>query len=111
MNQPTEEQIQRIRESDERIGESVPSVITPDVPVVTEVTPEVTVTPSVVVSPKASEVRVNVVREEVPVSRLDRALNEVTSGGGRMRDYCINSWLPRYGYIAAARGGICDQYR
>ena len=106
MNQPTEEQIQRIRESDERIGESVPSVITPDIPVVTEVTPEVTVTP------KASEVRVNVVREEVPVSRLDKALNEVTSGGnGRMRDYCIDSWLPRYGYIAAARGGICDQYR
>ena len=112
MNQPTEEQIQRIRESDERIGESVSSVITPDVPVVTEVTPEVTVTPSVVVSPKASEVRVNVVREEVPVSRLDRALNEVTSGSnGSMREYCISSWLPRYGYIAAARGGVCDQYR
>ena len=114
MNQPTEEQIQRIRESDERVGESVPSVVTPDVPVITEEVPEVSVTPSVVMSPKASEVRVNVVREEVPVSRLDRALNEVTDssrGNGRMRDYCIDSWLPRYGYIAAARGGICDQYR
>ena len=106
MNQPTEEQIQRIRESDERIGESAPSDNTPDVPDVTEVTP------SVVMSPKASEVRVNVVREEVPVSRLDRALNEVTGGSnGRMREYCISSWLPRYGYIAAARGGVCDQYR
>ena len=106
MNQPTEEQIQRIRESDERLGESVPSDNTPDVPDITE---EV---PSVVMSPKASEVRVNVVREEVPVSRLDRVLNEVTGGSnGRMREYCISSWLPRYGYIAAARGGICDQYR
>jgi hypothetical protein len=51
----------------------------------------------------------------VPVSRLDRALNEVTGGSSRgdrrMRDYCINSWLPSYGYIEAARGGICDQYR
>lgn len=109
MNQPTEEQIQRIRESDERLGEpTTPSVVTPDVPVVTEVTP-----PPVVVTPKASEIRSDIiVREEVPVSRLDRALNEVTGGGNeRMRDYCINSWLPRYGYIAAARGGVCDQYR
>ncbi len=109
MNQPTEEQIQRIRESDERLGEpTTPSVVTPDVPVVTEVTP-----PPVVVTPKASEIRSDIiVREEVPVSRLDRALNEVTGGGNeRMRDYCISSWLPRYGYIAAARGGVCDQYR
>jgi hypothetical protein len=104
MNQPTEEQIQRIKERDERIGEPV---ITPVVPVVTEEVPRVTE----VIVPKASEIRSDIVRrEEVPVSRLDRALNEVTEGNS-MREYCVSSWLPRYGYIAAARGGVCDQYR
>ena len=104
MNAPTEEQIQNIKERDERIG----------LPPVTQVTPPNTeVVPSVteeVIVPKASEVRVNVMREEVPVSRLDRALNEVTESNS-MREYCVSSWLPRYGYIAAARGGVCDQYR
>jgi hypothetical protein len=108
MNQPTEEQIQNIKERDESIGVEVP-VVTPDVPVVTEVTPRVT---EEVIVPKASEIRSDVVvREEVPVSRLDRALNEVTGESTYMREYCIGSWLPRYGTIPAARGGMCDRYR
>ena len=107
MNQPTEEQIQRIRESDERLGEPTTPSVTPVVPeVITEVTPA----PSVIVEvPKASEVRSNI--SERPMSRLDRALSEVTGEDTYMKEYCVSSWLPRYGSIPAARGGVCDRYR
>ena len=105
MNAPTPEQVQNIRERDERIG--LPP-ITQDVPRVTEVITPVYVEPSpvksVISAPVVSEVR---------SGRLGRALNEVTDDyeARKMEQYCVEQWLPSYGYIAAARGGPCDQYR
>jgi hypothetical protein len=107
MNTPTEEQIQRIKERDESIGEEVVPPVTPVIPEVTEVTP---VVPEIVTS--VAPVVLSAIRVE-DSSRLESELNEVTDDyeARKMEKYCIDQWLPRYGYIAAARGGPCDQYR
>lgn len=109
MNTPTEEQIQRIKERDESVGEEVVPQVTPVIPEVTEVTP---VVPEIVTT-VAPEV-LSAIRVEDSSSRLDRALDSVNAQYEEERsfkNYCISDWLPRYGYIAAARGGPCDQYR
>ena len=106
MNAPTQEQIQRIKERDERIGEEVVPPVTPDVPSVTEVSPPPPVRPVV-------PVPVTEVSNVVSGGRLGRALNGITEEyeERKFRNYCVEQWLPQYGYIAAARGGPCDRYR
>ena len=104
MNAPTPEQVQNIKERDERIG----------LPPVTQVTPPVTeVVPPVIVEPVVRPVIPAPVSTEVRSVRLGRALSDVTGGyeASQFKAYCEDQWLPRYGYIAAARGGPCDQYR
>ena len=88
MNQPTEEQIERIKEKDSQLGE----------------------TPAPVVVPKAP------IQQSVPSPAVVRATQEQIDANweqSRLMDHCVNVWLPRYGNNpnAVKAGSPCFQYQ
>lgn len=106
MNKPTEEQEQRLRESDARIGE--PAVIVPapaETPVATTlalppVQPVFTTTPS----PKQ-------LVEEARAKAIAKAESDAKYEATKFKRMCIEQWLPMHGNNPNAAGDPCYQFK
>ena len=59
---------------------------------------------------RRSEPRV-LVAVEPPVSRIEEELNEVGYQEERLREFCINTWLPEYGNNPNADGSACERFK
>ena len=46
-----------------------------------------------------------------PVSRMEEELSEVRYQEERLREFCINTWLPEYGNNPNADGSACERFK
>ena len=118
MSVPTIEQREILREKDTQVSEfsslnsrvsevSVDTVREKDTPVRRENTGYVRNTQNVV----NRNVTPRVISAVEPAGRMEEELNEVGYQEERLREFCINTWLPEYGNNPNANGSACERFK